>query len=207
MNSRGTVFLVDDDDALRRATARLLTANGFEVRAFASADEYLERFDPAAHGCLLLDLRMPGKSGLELQKALAQRGSPPPIVFLTGHADVPASVLAMKQGALDFLEKPVSEPNLLAALERAIELDEEQRIQHAELAVIRTRYDALTPREREVLGEMIAGQLNKQAAYSLGIAERTVKLHRSRVMEKMSAKSIPELVRMAERLGLKPAGG
>lgn len=206
MSSRGTVFLIDDDEGLRRATSRLLAANEFEVRSYASADEYLERFDPREPGCLLLDLRMPGKSGLELQQALAARGAQPPIVFLTGHADVPASVLAMKQGAIDFLEKPVSEAALLAALGRALELDEQQRIARAELAEIRERFDALTPREREVLAEMIAGQLNKQAAYSLGIAERTVKLHRSRVMEKMRADSIPELVRMAERLGLKPAG-
>lgn len=206
MNARETVFLVDDDDGLRRATARLLAANGFEVQSFASADEYLEKFDPNAAGCLLLDLRMPGKSGLELQQTLAARGSPPPIVFLTGHADVPASVLAMKQGAIDFLEKPVSEQTLVEALVRALELAREQRKARTEIALLRQRYDALTPREREVMAETIAGQLNKQAAYSLGIAERTVKLHRSRVMEKMGADSLPELVRMAGRLGLKPAG-
>lgn len=206
MSARGTVFLVDDDDGLRRATARLLNANGFDVRSFASADEFLQAFDPAAPGCLLLDLRMPGKSGLELQQSLAARGQPPPIVFLTGHADVPTSVLAMKQGAIDFLEKPVAESALLAALERALALDAEQRRGRGELAALERRYASLTPREREVLAEMLAGQLNKQAAYSLGIAERTVKLHRSRVMEKMGADSIPELVRMAGRLGLKPAG-
>lgn len=206
MSSRETVFLIDDDDGLRRATTRLLQANGFEVQSYASADEYLEKFDSSAAGCLLLDLRMPGTSGLELQQTLAARGAPPPIVFLTGHADVPASVLAMKLGAIDFLEKPVSEQTLVDALLRALELNREQRKSRAEVTVLRERYDVLTPREREVLAEMIAGQLNKQAAYSLGIAERTVKLHRSRVMEKMGADSLPELVRMAGRLGLKPAG-
>ncbi|MBK7875076.1 MAG: response regulator transcription factor [Planctomycetes bacterium] len=207
MSARSTVFLVDDDDGLRRATARLLAAHGFEVRAFGSAEEYLAAFDPRAAGCLLLDLRMPGTSGLELQQELARRGSPPPIVFLTGHADVPASVMAMKRGAIDFLEKPVREEELVAAIERALALDEEQRIQREELEALERRYAALTPREREVLAEMLAGQLNKQAAYSLGIAERTVKLHRSRVMEKMGAGSLPELVRMAGRLGVKPATG
>lgn len=207
MNVRGTVYLVDDDEGLRKATTRLLVANGFDVRSFASADEFLAAFDPRAAGCLLLDLRMPGRSGLELQEALAARGTPPPIVFLTGHADVPTSVRAMKQGAIDFLEKPVSEDALVAALERALELDERLRIEREELAVIEKRYASLTPREREVLAEMIAGQLNKQAAYALGIAERTVKLHRSRVMEKMGADSLPDLVRMAGRLGLQPSGG
>ena len=206
MNARGTVFLVDDDDGLRRATARLLTSYGFEVCAFASAEEFLAAFDARAPGCLLLDLRMPGTSGLQLQEALAQRGAAPPIVFLTGHADVPASVMAMKRGAIDFLEKPVKEDELVAALERALELDAKRRGEREELEVLQGRYAALTPREREVLAEMIAGQLNKQAAFSLGIAERTVKLHRSRVMEKMGADSLPELVRMAGRLGLRPAG-
>lgn len=206
MNARSTVFLVDDDDGLRRATARLLTSYGFEVCAFASAEEFLAAFDARAPGCLLLDLRMPGTSGLQLQEALAQRGAAPPIVFLTGHADVPASVMAMKRGAIDFLEKPVKEDELVAALERALELDAKRRGEREELEVLQGRYAALTPREREVLAEMIAGQLNKQAAFSLGIAERTVKLHRSRVMEKMGADSLPELVRMAGRLGLRPAG-
>lgn len=207
MSARSTIFLVDDDDGLRRATERLLTAHGFEVRAFASADEFLGAFDAAAPGCLLLDLRMPGLSGLELQQELERRGAAPPIVFLTGHADVPASVMAMKRGAIDFLEKPVKEAELVSALERALERDHRQRSERDEVALLQRRYSALTPREREVLSEMLAGQLNKQAAFSLGIAERTVKLHRSRVMEKMGAGSVPELVRMAGKLGLNPANG
>jgi FixJ family two-component response regulator len=195
----GTVFLVDDDDALRRATTRLLKACGYDVREFASAEEYLAAFDADAPGCLLLDLRMPGQSGLELQQALAERGSALPIVFLTGHADVPTSVYAMKQGAVDLLQKPVQEPELLAALDRALE-----RRGRAEISALQRRYATLTPREREVLSELVAGQRNKQTAYALGISERTVKLHRARVLEKMGAESLADLGRMAERLGLGP---
>jgi FixJ family two-component response regulator len=203
MNPRGTVHLVDDDEALRRATVRLLSSCGFEVRAFGSADEFLQAYDPSAPGCLLLDMRMPGRSGIELQEHLIERGCVPQTVFLTGHGDVPTSVRAMKSGAIDFLEKPVQEEALVAALERAIARDEEDRRARADLSVLKTRYESLTSREREVLVEIVAGQLNKQAARSLGIAERTVKLHRSRVLEKMRAPSLAELVRMAERLGLR----
>jgi len=202
MVSHGTVFLVDDDEALRRATTRMLIASGFEVRGFASAEEYLAGLDAAAAGCLLLDLRLPGRSGLELQRLLLERGCRLPIVFLTGHADVPASVYAMKQGAVDFLEKPARGEELIAALQRALALDAEQRRIDAELQILRERYAKLSEREKQVLAELLAGARNKQAAFALGIAERTVKLHRSRVLKKMGADSIPELVRMAERLGL-----
>jgi FixJ family two-component response regulator len=202
MVSHGTVFLVDDDEALRRATTRMLTASGFEVRGFASAEEYLAGLDAAAAGCLLLDLRLPGRSGLELQRLLLERGCRLPIVFLTGHADVPASVYAMKQGAVDFLEKPARGEELIAALQRALALDAEQRRIDAELQILRGRYAKLSEREKQVLAELLAGARNKQAAFALGIAERTVKLHRSRVLKKMGTDSIPELVRMAERLGL-----
>ncbi len=202
MVSHGTVFLVDDDEALRRATTRMLIASGFEVRGFASAEEYLAGLDAAAAGCLLLDLRLPGRSGLELQRLLLERGCRLPIVFLTGHADVPASVYAMKQGAVDFLEKPARGEELIAALQRALALDAEQRRIDAELQILRERYAKLSEREKQVLAELLAGARNKQAAFALGIAERTVKLHRSRVLKKMGTDSIPELVRMAERLGL-----
>lgn len=202
MVSHGTIFLVDDDEALRRATTRMLIASGFEVRGFASAEEYLAGLDAAAAGCLLLDLRLPGRSGLELQRLLLERGCRLPIVFLTGHADVPASVYAMKQGAVDFLEKPARGEELIAALQRALALDAEQRRIDAELQILRERYAKLSEREKQVLAELLAGARNKQAAFALGIAERTVKLHRSRVLKKMGADSIPELVRMAERLGL-----
>jgi two-component system, LuxR family, response regulator FixJ len=200
MTSQRTVYFVEDDDALRLATTRLLTACGFAVRAFASADEFLTVFDPDLTGCLLLDLRMPGKSGLELQRELDERGPHMPIVFLTGHADVPTSVYAMKHGAVDFLEKPVREEELTAAIERALERDAQTRATRKEVAELERRYGSLTPREREIFAEMVAGQRNKQAAFSLGISERTVKLHRARVLEKMGAPTLADLVRMAERL-------
>jgi FixJ family two-component response regulator len=202
MTRRGMVFLVEDDEALRRATTRLLEACGFGVRPFAAAEEFLAAFDSAAPGCLLLDLRLPGQSGLELQRTLERRGDMPPIVFLTGHADVPTSVFAMKRGAVDFLEKPVRDEDLIAALERALEVDEETRRERGDRARIEKRYATLTPREREVLTLIVAGRLNKQTALELGIAERTVKLHRARVLEKMGADSVADLVRMAEMLGL-----
>ncbi len=204
MNHGGTVFLVDDDEALCAATTRLLDAHGFVVRSFLSAEEFMASFDPQAPGCLLLDLRMPGKSGLELQQWLSDHKVELPIVFLTGHADVPTSVFAMKKGAIDFLQKPAREEDLVAAVERALAKDSSTRRHSGERAELQRRYDTLTPREREVLVEIVAGQRNKQAAYSLGIAERTVKLHRSRVLEKMGADSLAELVRMAEFLGLGP---
>jgi len=201
----GTIFLVDDDEALRRATTRLLRSHGLEVQAFESAEEFLARYDAALPGCLLLDLRLPGQSGLELQRTLAARGATPPIVFVTGHADVPTSVFAMKGGAIDFLEKPVPEKELVAALVRALQLDARARLERGQLERIQARYASLTSREREVFSEIIAGRLNKQAALTLGIAERTVKLHRSRVLEKMDAGSVADLVRMAEALDLRPA--
>jgi FixJ family two-component response regulator len=200
----GTVFLVDDDEDLRRATMRLLAAHDFTVRAFASAEEFLAAFDPEAPGCLLLDLRLPGKSGLDLQRTLEEKGMATPIVFVTGHADVPTSVVAMKSGAIDFLEKPVRQEALVAALERALEHDATTRVARGDRAKIERRYAMLTAREREVLLEIVAGKLNKQAARALGIAERTIKLHRARVLEKMGAGSVADLVRMAELLGLGP---
>jgi FixJ family two-component response regulator len=206
MSARSCVFLIDDDEALRRATTRLLAAHALEVRTFATAEEFLATYDPGLPGCLLLDLRLPGRSGLELQRALAEHGPTPPIVFLTAHADVPTSVFAMKRGAVDFLEKPVPEKDLIAALKRALELDTRNRHERRQLAEVQGRYDALTAREREVFAEIVAGRLNKQAAQTLGIAERTVKLHRANVLQKMGANSVPDLVRMAEALDLRPAG-
>jgi len=204
VNTRGNVFLVDDDDALRRATSRLLDACGFSVRGYASAEEFLAVFDPKRSGCLLLDLRMPGVSGLELQTLLQQRASSLPVVFLTGHGDVSASVRAMKRGAVDFLEKPVCDEELTAALDRAIARDVATRRDEVDQSGLVQRHASLTVREREVLVEIVAGKLNKQVAFALGIAERTVKLHRSRVLEKMGAKSLADLVRMAEKLGVGP---
>lgn len=202
MTAPRTVFVVDDDEALRRATTRLLDSHGYLVRTFASATEFLEQFDPRQPGCLLLDVRMPGQTGFELQQALLERGVVLPIVFLTGHADVPTSVQAMKQGAVDLLQKPVREADLIQALERALERDARMRQEHDVVTVLRRRYDTLTQREQEILAAIVTGQLNKQVAYSLGIAERTVKLHRARVLQKMRADSLAELVLMAKRLGI-----
>lgn len=198
----GTIFLVDDDDALRRATERLLDSHGYAVRAFASADAFLQQLDASQAGCLLLDVRMPGQSGFDLQQVLLTRGVNLPIVFLTGHAEVSTSVQAMKQGAVDLLQKPVREAELLQALERALERDAKTREASGALATLQRRYATLTQREQEILAAIVTGQLNKQVAYALGIAERTVKLHRARVLQKMRADSLADLVRMAHHLGI-----
>jgi FixJ family two-component response regulator len=211
LHTKRRVYLVDDDADFRAATRRHLTALGFEVQVYASAEEFRATFDPEAEGCLLLDLRMTGQSGLEMMQAVKQRLAEgevmPPVVFLTGHGDVPTSVLAMRRGAVDFLQKPVAEEQLLAALQRALDQDALQRQERAETLELRVRLATLTKREREVLHEMLSGALNKQAAQNLHIAERTVKLHRANVLLKMGAGSIAELVRMAERLGVRPNGG
>ena len=196
-----TVFLVDDELMVRKAVGRLLRAEGFEVTAFASPGEFLAAHDPAAPGCLVLDMAMPGLSGLELQQTLAGRGSALPIIFLTGRADVPMCAQAMKRGAADFLTKPVNDTDLLAAIRRAIEDDRHARQTRAELSDIRARIASLTPREREVLKQVVTGQLNKQIASNLGTVENTIKVHRGRVMEKMRVASVAELVRLVERCG------
>src|SRR5215470_3299593 len=199
------VYLVDDDPSILRALARLLRAGGHQVSAFRSPREFLAQHDAAAPGCVVLDLAMPGLNGLELQTALAAAGCQRPIIFLSGHGDVPSSVRAMKAGAVDFLTKPVSERNLLGAIERAIERDRTMRRARAELRAIGERLNTLTPRERQVLRHVVSGQLNKQIAADLGTVEKTVKVHRSRVMEKMGVRSLADLVRMAERVGIAAA--
>jgi FixJ family two-component response regulator len=196
------VFVVDDYAPGRRSITRLLHAAGFVVAAFASAQDFLAQYDPAASGCLVLDLAMPAISGLELQSILAEERSLLPIIFLTAHGDVPKSVQAMKHGASDFLTKPVNDEDLLAAVRAAIEKDRGLRKEQAELSDIRTRLSTLTPRERKVLELVVAGKLNKQIAGELGIVEQTVKAHRAQVMEKMSAPSVVELVRFVERCGI-----
>jgi FixJ family two-component response regulator len=173
--------------------------------AFGSPQEFLERHDPRAPGCLVLDLAMPGLNGLELQAALTVKGSAIPIIFLTGHGNIPASVQAMKRGALDFLTKPVNDDDLLKAVQAAIEKDRLARIARAELEDIQARLDSLTPREREVLTHVVSGQLNKQTAADLGTVEKTIKVHRGRVMEKMKVHSVAELVHLAERAGIRAA--
>ena len=197
-----TVFIVDDDPAVLKSLSRLLRASQFNVVTFGSPQEFLERHDPHTPGCLVLDVAMPGLNGLELQEALTAKGSAIPIIFLTGHGDIPMSVQAMKGGALDFLTKPVHDKDLLKAVEAALEKDRIERQSRAELNDIRERLATLTPREREVLIHVVSGQLNKQIAYDLGTVEKTIKVHRARVMEKMKVGSVAELVRLTERAGI-----
>ena len=198
----GTVFLLDDEPGMLKALTRLLKAEGFTVRAFISAKAFLESYRPEELSCLVLDVAMPELNGLELQRRLTRAGVLLPIVFLTGHGDIPMSVQAIKAGALDFLTKPVNAADLLRAVRAALQRAAEQRDLMAELALLRLRYASLTPREREVMAHVVSGQLNKQAAGDLGICEHTIKIHRARVMQKMCVESLADLVRAAVRLGL-----
>lgn len=199
-NVASSVFVVDDDPAVLKSLSRLLRSVPFTVVTMASPHEFLERYDPRAPGCLVLDVAMPGLNGLELQEALAAKGSPPPIIFLTGHGDIPMSVQAMKQGAFDFLTKPVNDEDLIKAVHAALKRDGVARQSRNELEDIQRRVATLTPREREVLSHVVSGQLNKQIAFDLGTVEKTIKVHRARVMEKMQVQSVAELVRLTERL-------
>jgi len=199
-NAVPAVFIVDDDPAVLKSLSRLLRSVPFTVVTVGSPQEFLERYDPRAPGCLVLDVAMPGLNGLELQEALAAKGSPPPIVFLTGHGDIPMSVQAMKQGAFDFLTKPVNDEDLIKAVHAALKRDGTDRQSRSELDDIQRRLATLTPREREVLTHVVSGQLNKQIASDLGTVEKTIKVHRARVMEKMKVQSVAELVRLTERL-------
>src|SRR5437870_7084851 len=198
-----TVFVVDDDDAVRKAVSRLLRSAGIAVAVFASPREFLAQYDPATPGCLVLDIAMPGFNGLQLQTALGEKGSILPIIFLTGHGNVSKSVQAMKHGAFDFLSKPVKDKDLLTVVLAAIETDAFVRREQAKISEILTRLDRLTPREREVLEHVVAGELNKQIAGDMGITEATVKMHRARVMVKMKAQSVAELARLTERYGIR----
>jgi FixJ family two-component response regulator len=199
------VFVIDDDPGVLRALTRLLSASGFQARAFPSAAAFLEAHDPATPGCLVLDLALPGLDGLELQQALTVSDCARPIVFITGRGDIPTSVRAMKAGAVDFLTKPVNDEDLVAAVRNAVEMDRLARAAQAELASLELRLRTLTPREREVLSHVVAGRLNKQIAADLGTVEKTIKVHRARIMEKMAVRSLADLVRIAERLGIPPA--
>jgi FixJ family two-component response regulator len=198
------VHVVEDDPSCREATARLLRVAGYAVRTYENASEFL--LSPVAHGCVVVDLELPGPSGLDLQQALAQASDPLPIVFLSGQADVSDSVIAMKNGAVDFLTKTTDAGELLAAVERALKRAREAQCWRDHVEQLRDRYNHLTPREREVLAHLISGQLNKQVGFDLGISEQTTKIHRHRVLEKMQADSIPDLVRMAADLGVMPVG-
>ncbi|HMH03323.1 MAG TPA: response regulator transcription factor [Candidatus Udaeobacter sp.] len=197
-----TVFVVDDYAPVRSSISRLLRVAGFAVAPFASAGEFLAQYDPQKGGCLVLDLAMPSLNGLELQHVLAKAGSLLPIIFLTGHGDIPKGVQAMKHGASDFLTKPVNDEDLLAAVRVAIEKDWVLRREQAELSEISARLATLTPREREVLEYVVAGKLNKQIAGDLGTVEQTVKVHRAHLMEKMRVRSVAELVRLTQRCGI-----
>jgi FixJ family two-component response regulator len=199
-----TVFLVDDDPSVRKALTRLIKAAGYQVEAFASARDFLEwRNGPdRGSGCLILDVRMPGLSGLDLQQELLATHAQLPIIFITGHGDIPMSVKAMKHGAVDFLPKPIKDTVLLKAVEQALARADHDLAEREELENIQRRLESLTPREREVLALVVKGLLNKQIAFQLGTVEKTVKVHRARVMEKMEVQSLAELVRIAERVGI-----
>ena len=199
MTDQFTVYLVDDDPGVRSGLSRLLRASGYAVRPFSSPEEFLQQHDPAEPGCAVLDVAMPGLDGLGLQQALTAGGSQRPIIFITGKGDVPTSVRAMKAGALDFLTKPVNEPDLLEAISRARTRDAEYRRVNSDLDSIRAKLNTLTPREREVLTHVVAGRLNKQIAADLGTVEKTIKVHRSRMMEKLGMRGVADLVRMAEK--------
>ena len=198
-----TVFVVDDDEAVRKAVSRLLRSAGMAVAVFASPGQFLAKYDPATPGCLVLDITMPDFDGLQLQATLGEKGSILPIIFLTGHGDVSKSVQAMKRGAFDFLSKPVKDKDLLTAVRAAIERDTVARREQTELSEIRDRLNSLTPREREVLEHVVSGKLNTQISSDLGITEATVKIHRARVIAKMKVQSVAELARLAEQCGIR----
>jgi FixJ family two-component response regulator len=196
------VFVVDDDPSVRKSLTRLIAAAGYVVEGFGSAREFLARAPVSGPCCLVLDIRMPGISGLDLQKTLAQAVHRIPVVFITGHGDVPMSVNAMKAGAVDFLTKPFDAEELLDAIQRAVDLDTRDLGREARAGSIRARVKTLTPRERQVFALVVTGMLNKQIAAELGIVEKTVKVHRARVMDKMRAGSLAELVRLADDVGV-----
>lgn len=200
INSDPIVFVIDDDAAIREVIAKLISTMGLRVETFGSTAGFLQHERPAAPSCLVLDVRLPESSGLELQRELAESGIEIPIIFITGHADVPMTVRAMKAGAVEFLTKPFRGQDLLDAVQEALAKDRNAFAERARTAEIRRRYDSLTPREKEVFNLVVAGLLNKQIGGELGTSELTIKTHRGRVMDKMGAESVADLVRMSERL-------
>jgi FixJ family two-component response regulator len=200
-----TVYLVDDDAAILKALGRLLRARNYDVRTFDSAEAFLARHDAALPGCAVFDLSMPGLDGFALQEAFKAGGDERPVIFLTGKGDIPKSVQAMRSGAVDFLTKPVNEKDLLQAIARAEEDDARTRRHRTERAAIEKRIATLTPREREVLTHVIAGRLNKQIAGDLGTVEKTIKVHRGRMMEKLGVRTVADLVRLAQQAGISAA--
>ena len=192
------IYVVDDDAAVRDSLTLLLRAVGLTGQAFSSAAEFLQNYDPEQHGCLVADIRMPGMSGLDLQDELNRLGAHIPLIFITGHGDVPMAVDAMKSGALDFIEKPFRDQELLDRVNQAVSWDKERRTRNLETLAIRERLAALTPRETEVMERVVQGQANKVIAMDLGVSQRTVEIHRARVMEKMEVRSVAKLVRAVE---------
>jgi FixJ family two-component response regulator len=194
-----TVFLVDDDPGVLKALARLLRTRGYEVQSFSSSEEFLSQHDQAIPGCAIVDVAMPGLDGLQLQAALSAGDIPRPVTFITGVGDIPMSVRAMQAGAVDFLTKPLNDKDLLAAITRAAENDAKQRQRQRELALLNARLATLTPREREVLTYVVTGRLNKQIAFELGTVEKTIKVHRGRMMAKLGVRTVAELMRFVQQ--------
>ena len=198
----GMVFIIDDDLSFLRSVSRLLRAVGYSVEAFQSAQEFLNRLTPESNGCVVADLQMPEMDGLKLQKALSGGANPLPVIFLTGQGDIPASVNAMRSGAEDFLTKRAPKEELLAAIERALKRDAQERQERTRVRELRRRFDGLSQREKEVLGHVVRGKMNKEIAVELGINLRTVKLHRTNVTRKLKVQSVAELTRLADEAGL-----
>jgi RNA polymerase sigma factor (sigma-70 family) len=202
IENNAIVFIVDDDASVRDALKRLIRSVGLQVELFSSAQEFLHRPRPDVPSCLILDVRLPGMSGLDLQRQMAQTSLQIPVIFITAHGDIPMSVRAMKAGAVEFLTKPFRDQDLLDAIQIALQRDRMRLHREEEIAILRIRFESLTLREREVVSKVVMGKLNKQIASEIGITENTVKVHRSRAMEKMQAESLAELVKMLERLDL-----
>jgi FixJ family two-component response regulator len=196
------VFIIDDDISVREGISDLLRSVGLGVQTFASTQEFVDSKRPDAPGCIILDVRLPGRSGLELQQTLGQLGIQLPVIFISGHGDIPISVRAMKSGAMEFLTKPINEQELLDAVQAGIERDRANRQDNALATELRARFNSLTPREREIMSLVVSGNLNKQIGFQVGLSEMTVKVHRSHMMQKMQAKSLVDLVRMADKLGV-----
>lgn len=206
MKNIPTVFVVDDDPSVRKSLSRLLRSAGYEVEAFASGEEFLRREPCNEGGCIILDVRMRGLDGMGVQEKLSRQDYAMPVIFITGHGNIPMSVRAMKRGAIDFLQKPFDDGELLRAVEMAIKQDGEARAEREEADQSMKQVKRLTPREFEILRHVISGMLNKQIAFKLGIAEKTVKIHRGHIMEKLGAQSVADLVRFTGKIGIEPAG-